>query len=111
MTTTVITIELSKWHTPDDYPESANAKLFGELVKLATPVVESYHSDLYYDAHWIGKYVPYEVTAFYYAVRNTGTSIGQDKVVVNTSVMPHEGIYYVEVYNDNDVWKADITEL
>lgn len=57
--------------------------LFGELVKLAQPIVEHYHSDLWHDAAWIREHIPTSMAvggayAFVYGVRDTGTSIGED---------------------------------
>jgi hypothetical protein len=72
--------------------ESIRARVHGELVQLAIPVLKLYHSDLYRDAVWMQKYVTEETPTpyhFFFGVRNTGTSIGTDLTLVrygNTAV-------------------------
>lgn len=50
-------------------------RLFGHLVRLAAPVVQEYHSDLYRDAQWLPKNVtgPVELD---FIVRHSGTHLG-----------------------------------
>jgi hypothetical protein len=50
---------------------------FGELVKLAAPVIEHFHSDLYHDAICLSR-IPWPLHkpfGFHYNVRSTGTTI------------------------------------
>ncbi len=50
---------------------------FGELLKIAMPVVKAFHSDLYSDALWLRSHLTDETTqlTFYYQVRECGTLI------------------------------------
>lgn len=51
--------------------------VFGELAKLAIPVLRYYHGDLYHDALWVSNHIAgMEPLTFYYGVRETGTNIG-----------------------------------
>lgn len=80
--------------------ESIRARVHGELVKLASPVVQHYQSDLYHDASWLQKYLTEETVfpwAFFYGVRDTGTSIGTDLDLVRYS---NTFVYRVTVSND-----------
>ncbi len=61
----------------DSVTESVRAILFGYLVRLARPVQENYHSDLYHDAMWITSNVT-DATEFEFVVRQNGTHIGTD---------------------------------
>lgn len=54
----------------------AASLVFGELVKLAAPILTSYHGDLYHDAAWLQKYMKGPTFTFFYAVDEAGTSIG-----------------------------------
>lgn len=54
----------------------ALSAVFGELVKLATPVLGSYHSDLYHDALWLDQHATGPVFVFYWSVDRSGTTIG-----------------------------------
>lgn len=82
--------------TEDDVNEhnsrinSAKAHLFGVLVKLATPTLTHYHSDLYYDALWVNTLDfeklhdaktsdPDRKIVFYFSYSDTGTNISHTK--------------------------------
>jgi hypothetical protein len=54
----------------------AMAKAFGHLVRLAAPVMTSYHGDLYHDALWLHGRAHGRAFAFYWSVNESGTSIG-----------------------------------
>ncbi len=68
--------------------------VFGELVKLAAPVVERFHSDLYWDAKWLDAHLEKGLSgivlgvpcasdfSFFYGVDDHGTSIGTDEELV-----------------------------
>lgn len=55
------------------------ALLFGHMVKLATPVVKFYPSDLYHDVHWLDENVT-GPTVFWFMVRESGTNIGESAI-------------------------------
>ncbi len=62
---------------------ATESTLFGELVKLATPRLKAYYSDLYYDVLWIQKnWNDIKDNGFYFSVRDSGTNIGQDRFAV-----------------------------
>lgn len=55
---------------------SIRAGMFGEMVKLAAPVLRAYHSDLFHDALWIAEKVMGPIE-FDWLVREMGTHIGE----------------------------------
>lgn len=59
------------------------AIVYGVLIELTQGIVKSYKSDLYYDALWVQEHIPKkwkrgDSFVFWYACRQTGTSVGQD---------------------------------
>lgn len=95
----------------DKFPDTSDgecvkAALTGKLWKIAGPIVQHYHSDVYRDVHWIDKYVDGEA-AFYFGIRDTGTSIGtaRDEVAYSNAYL-----YRVEVTNERPgTWYVTIT--
>ena len=55
--------------------------LMGVLVRLARPVVNHHLGDHYYDALWLQKHIT-KPCVFYYGVRDMGTDIGMDRILV-----------------------------
>lgn len=55
---------------------TGRAKVFGELVKLATPHVTAYHSDLYHDAVWLHENMCGDRFGFFWSYNASGTTIG-----------------------------------
>lgn len=51
------TVRLTGMGTFEDLRSSILALTFGEMVKLATPVLKRYHSDLFHDATTLEQYV------------------------------------------------------
>lgn len=105
------TVELCSGNSVRDVPRQL---IFGQLVKLACPVVSHYHSDLYHDAMWLNSHIPdgmYRMV-FFYGVRSTGTSIGTDHQLVATS---NDHVYRITVTNrrmgDYHRWRMFIKEL
>lgn len=63
--------------------DSIRARISGELVQMAIPVLKSYFSDFYRDVQWLMKYVTEPIdTVFFFGVSDTGTSIGDDLPLV-----------------------------
>lgn len=68
----------------------ARMLVFGELVKLAIPAIEHYHSDLFHDALWLEQHLSGEPMgsgwssgrgmSFYWSVDESGTTIGIERV-------------------------------
>lgn len=57
--------------------------VFAELLQLAQPVVEHYHSDLYHDAIWLKDNLPNLMDdGFYFGIRTHGTHIGTDRRLI-----------------------------
>lgn len=83
-------VHLTGWHPFD---RSVKSTLFGQLVKLAQPLIQHYHGDLYYDVHWIDEHVEGPVS-FYFGADESGTALGFDVELVHLS-------------RDN-VWKIDL---
>lgn len=60
------------------------SQVFGHLVTLAIPHVRSFHSDLYFDAEYLGKAMHGEAFTFYFAARSMGTHIGEDGPLIKS---------------------------
>lgn len=93
--------------TDDTFPTHAvsfRAHLFGSLVKRAQEVVQSYVSDLYYDAMWLNDHVDGTNATFFYSVRQMGTTIGQnvDLVAYGAEKLYRIDIVTVEKYGSNE---------
>lgn len=54
----------------------AKSGVFGELVKLALPVLQAYHSDLYHDATWLQANLKGVELTFFFGFDESGTNIG-----------------------------------
>jgi len=92
---------------------SVVASAFGELVKLAAPVVERYHSDLFRDAEWLQANLTADVVGgaltFWYVVRTNGTYLVQDTqwlAAVRNAWQYDEAlqVYSVAVLNRRGSW-------
>jgi hypothetical protein len=91
------TVRLSGWHPFND---GVRALLFGHMVKLAVPVVQHYHSDLYHDARWLEENVS-GPTEFDWLVRPSGTNIaGTAKIGVEIGAGETARFYRVRVFSD-----------
>jgi len=95
----------SPWEEQGD---AIRAALFGELVKVGHDVVKHYHSDIYHDATWVQEYVDGPMT-FYYAVRDTGTSIGTDLALVDR--IAAAATYRVDLSENRGRWTVTIREV
>ncbi len=85
---TLATESYRLWGFAETIEQPVISRLFGELVKRATPVVEHYHSDLYHDANWLTGHVtgPCE---FLWMARQSGTEIGEIvKVYMSVNMEP-----------------------
>jgi hypothetical protein len=83
--------------------------LFGELVKLVTPIVKRYHSDLYHDALWIKDNVEGPIT-FQYGVSKNGTHIGTDQdlhVMLDKANQSPELKVTITIYKSSSYYHAD----
>lgn len=60
-------------NTEGEVNTTVKALFFGELVKLASPHLEHYHSDLWHDAMAVGEING--PASFFYSVNNTGTAL------------------------------------
>lgn len=105
------------WGTFEDLSSSILALLFGHMVRLAAPVVEEYHSDLFHDAEWIRKNVT-GPTSFDFVVRTSGTHVGQIARVAFDSYAPGGILYTLDLYpvtngrsERNSDWWLRITEV
>ena len=105
------TVELAKWHDEPEMPDKVRPVLFGELVKLATPTLRHYHSDLYYDAKWLDEHVQ-GVTEFIYSFDDMGTRPVTQKDARELDSYPlREVAYWVKVTHDQGVWGASFTPI
>ena len=80
--------------------------IFGELVKLAIPVLTHYHSDLFHDATWVAITLPATINKagtvdFYYAVRPMATLIYKDDTYNMDHVLEnYKEVWHILVYLD-----------
>lgn len=82
--------------------------LFGELVKLATPVLEHYHSDLYRDAGWVRTEVTGPMVIFYGA-DDSGTAIGDESAL---DYITRRNVWRVQLgHGQYGKWWADILQV
>lgn len=87
--------------------ESNRAVLFGELVKLAVPVIKAYHSDLFHDAIWLTEHVKGPEFTFYYSIDDCGTLIGTELKLV----LARDHRYRITVRVDEGKSELDIEKL
>lgn len=73
----------------DNTPEASLplALVFGQLLQVAIPTVEHYHSDFFHDALWLDRNLgrptddgPRQTADFYYGFDECGTLIGRDAI-------------------------------
>jgi hypothetical protein len=63
------------------------ALIFDHLVRLAQPIMQDYHSDLFHDAMWLNEYVnniePGESKTFYWYLADSHTHISAEPLPEN----------------------------
>lgn len=100
------TVEL--YGRPEEFSSTQRAMLYAELVKLASPVVECYLSDLYHDAQWVEAQTFADEFTFYYGTRDTGTHIStRREFVMDYS----DNAYRIEVHAERRGWTLKIDEI
>lgn len=87
--------------------------VFGEMVKLATPIVKVYVGDLHADAMWLTEHLLSEddslyVSGFYFSVREYGTFIGTDRSLVRIGA---EHLYWFQVSKNQGEWHVEFVEV
>lgn len=106
------TVRLYGWC--EDWTEAAGtvrARLFGEMLTRALPVVQQFHSDLFHDAHWLDTNLvgPCE---FDYLVRVSGTNIGESaRIGVQIGAGRGFVLYRVALTVERGMWSATFTVL
>lgn len=89
--------------------DSARALLFGKLLELVADTVKFYLSDFYHDAQWIGEHVKGSDVEFFFAFRESGTSIGFDQKLVSYL---NDATYRVRVYvAENGATRLDVERI
>jgi hypothetical protein len=84
-TTTMETHSILSWSGLPMNLTDIRQGVFGHLARLAAPIIEHYHSDLYWDAMWIEKHLTADAGdtfSFYFSIDNCGTLIGTDAELV-----------------------------
>lgn len=82
------------------------SNVFAQMIRLGKDLVKQHLGDFYSDAQWLRKHLNDE-GEFFWACRDTGTSIGTDEKLVGFS---NEHLYRVVVANDDGKWTATFTE-
>lgn len=100
-----------KWHELD---HSIKPRLFGEMYRLAVPVVENYAGDLYHDALTVSgmtERVAREGFDFY--VRTHGTNLGPSaRIMAEVERKTSGRLYNLRLHSDErEVWHVTITRL
>ena len=113
-TTTVV--RLASGNVSDPIQSGIPQRLFGELVKLARPVVREFESDLYIDALWVREHVLDEHSApleFWYTVRHSGTHIGQGEAGLRSvlGVFTDSIAYRLRLSDNDGRWDLAITNV
>lgn len=92
-------------------------RVFGHLVRLATPVVEEYHSDLYWDAINLEAVLDRNLnqietgTSFLYAVRTSGTNMEESALCSAEIGSPGLILYRITVEVDERMtWWIEIED-
>jgi hypothetical protein len=112
-TTSPWVVDLVNVSTSDDdhgwsmHELSIKARLFGEMVAMAAPHMNNYHSDLYYDSRWIEHQIK-GPTTFRWSWDEWGTCIfpysykGKGRA-------KHQ--YIVRLYHEYVTWRAEFTPI
>jgi hypothetical protein len=91
-----------------DFGASVKGLLFAKLAEKAVPIVKHYLGDLYHDAAWLDAHVTGPCT-FYYSVRLTGTSIGENASLVEIGAYK---MWRVTLdHTASGFWASDMTEI
>jgi len=97
-----------------DFAESKDtilARLFGEMVRRATPVVQEFQSDLYHDVDWLRRNVT-GACEFDFLVRHSGTNIGESaRIGVQIGAGRGFVLYHVALTEERGMWTATFTVL
>lgn len=80
--------------------------VFGQLVKLAQPVITDYRSDLYWDAVWLQENMTGSEFTFFWGVRKYGTHIGQDSALIGRYA---DNLYSITVTCDEGRFTMTVT--
>lgn len=108
MNDTITTVELAKWFPEPEMPETARARLFGELVKRVAPIVENYVSDLFHDANYLTNHIKHSGDWFYYAIDEWGTHIGTSRHIFDHRKTAQ---YNVTIQQDKGIWSVLILDV
>lgn len=117
MITTTIHERLVGWGTFEELASSIKQLTFGELVKLATPVLKRYHSDLWHDAKWLELHLQdnaQEGVTWYYATCDSGTAIGTERSYIAIRIEGHaEGqLWRCRIMQDGKgAWYFNATDI
>jgi hypothetical protein len=105
---------INKKHLCGDYPFGPNVKsaLFGELVKIAQPVIELYQGDLFHDAIWIEKYIT-GPRNFYWGCDHAGTVLiaGDDVTPTNRdfALGTRKNVFSVHLIFEQNPYAKEVT--
>jgi hypothetical protein len=108
---TTFTVRLTGWGSWEDLHLSIKALLFGHMVKLATPVLQEYRSDLYHDALWLHTSVTGPIE-FEWLIRPSGTNL-QDAARVGVKIGAGQTAQFwrITLFEVKGDWQATFTRI
>lgn len=111
------THRLVGWGDYDTMRESILPRVFGFLVRAATPVVKEFHGDLFHDAEWLRTFLDAALANSTYVqwnvcVRHSGTNVNGNAVMVFESFAYDAALYNFHLYmDDRREWWLEIDLL
>lgn len=110
-------IPLIGWGDYSTLKDQIASRTFGHMVRLATPVVKEYHSDLYIDAMNLPALIEQNMnametgTSFFYAVRKSGTFFGEMALAADSQNHGDSTFRLYWIHLSMDARKAWIIEI
>lgn len=112
-------IPLVGWGDYESLRDQIIARTFGHMIRLATPVVKEYHSDLYHDAANLPGIIESGMnqmetsTSFFFVVRHSGTWLGE--MALSADAQAHGDdtlrLYWISIWcDDRKAWHIEIED-
>ena len=117
------TIPLVGWGTYDQVVDSIKCRTFGHVVRLAAPIVQEFHSDLFWDAKIVSDLLDANLSSgqteyeFAVCLRHSGThvsDVGSDKgAAISASINETSAFLFrfILTMDDRQYWHLTINTL